>query len=129
MVADLTVRLEQAMGRIGELEARLKQSSVNSSKPPSADGLAKPAPKSLRGRSGRGPGRPAGQSGSTLEQVADPDVIVRHVPAVCGGCGGGLTGAGEISGARPQVFDIPEPGMGGTPHPIITVARGCGDPT
>ena len=33
MVAELTVRLEQAMGRIADLEARLKQSSSNSSRP------------------------------------------------------------------------------------------------
>ncbi|MET0520742.1 MAG: DUF6444 domain-containing protein [Jiangellaceae bacterium] len=56
-VAELTALLEQAFARIADLEARLKQSSSNSSKPPSSDGLAKPAPKSLRGRSGRGPGR------------------------------------------------------------------------
>ncbi|MGW4464748.1 DUF6444 domain-containing protein [Micromonospora sp. NPDC004704] len=64
MVADLTARLEKAMGRVAELEARLKQSSSNSSKPPSSDGLAKPSPKSLRPRSGQGPGRPKGQDGS-----------------------------------------------------------------
>ena len=33
MVVDLTARLEQAMGRIADLEARLKLSSSNSSKP------------------------------------------------------------------------------------------------
>ncbi|MFV2128369.1 DUF6444 domain-containing protein [Micromonospora sp. LOL_013] len=55
--AGLAVRLEQALTRIAELEDRLKQSSGNSSRPPSSDGLAKPAPKSLRGRSGRRPGR------------------------------------------------------------------------
>jgi Family of unknown function (DUF6444) len=32
-VAELTSLLEQAMGRITDLEARLKQSSSNSSKP------------------------------------------------------------------------------------------------
>jgi len=42
-VAELTGMLEQAMGRIADLEARLKLSSTNSSKPPSSDGLAKPA--------------------------------------------------------------------------------------
>ncbi|MBT8227263.1 MAG: hypothetical protein KJO75_17435 [Dactylosporangium sp.] len=84
MVADLTTRLEQAMGRIADLEARLKTSPANSSKPPSSDGLAKPAPKSLRSRSGRGPGRPKGQDGITLQRFADADVV-RHVPTVCAG--------------------------------------------
>ena len=129
MVADLTARLEQAMSRIADLEARLKQSSANSSKPPSADGLAKPVPKSLRGRSGRGPGRPAGQPGVTLEQVADPDVIVRHVPSVCGGCGDGLAGALEVGVARRQVFDVPDPKLVVTEHQIVTVACGCGHHT
>jgi transposase len=129
MVADLTVRLEQAMGRIAELEARLKQSSANSSKPPSSDGLVKPAPKSLRGRSGRGPGRPSGQPGVTLRQVADPDVVVRHVPSVCGGCGDDLADAVEVGVARRQVFDIPEPAVVVTEHQIVTVACGCGHHT
>ncbi|MEU0157239.1 DUF6444 domain-containing protein [Micromonospora fulviviridis] len=53
--AGLALRLAQALARITELEARLRQSSSNSSRPPSSDGLAKPAPKSLRGRSGRWP--------------------------------------------------------------------------
>lgn len=43
----------------------------------------KPAPKSLRPRSGQGPGRPKGQDGVTLERFADPDEVVRHLPAVC----------------------------------------------
>ncbi|GID26290.1 hypothetical protein Abr02nite_12730 [Paractinoplanes brasiliensis] len=107
MVVDLTARLEQAMSRIADLEGRLKQSSSNSSKPPSSDGLAKPAPKSLRGRSGRGPGRPSGQDGVTLERVADPDVVLRHVPAVCGGCGNGLAGAAEVGMAWRQVVEVP----------------------
>ncbi|MBM0239239.1 IS66 family transposase zinc-finger binding domain-containing protein [Micromonospora sp. ATA32] len=125
-VADLTVRLEWALARIGELEARLKQSSSNSSKPASSDGLAKPAPKSLRGRSGRRPGRPAGGDGVTLAQVADPDVVVRHEPAVCAGCGDSLAGAAEVGVARRQVFDIPEPKLQVTEHQIVTRACACG---
>lgn len=127
--ADLTARLEWAMARIGELEARLKQSSSNSSKPPSSDGLAKPAPKSLRSRSGRRPGRPAGGEGATLAQVADADVVVRHEPAVCGGCGGGLAGAVEVGVTRRQVFDIPEPKVRVTEHQIVTLACECGHHT
>jgi hypothetical protein len=129
LVADLTARLDTAMSRIADLEAQLKQSSKNSSRPPSADGLAKPAPKSLRGRSGRGPGRPAGQPGSTLEQVADPDVIVRHTPEVCAGCDNDLTGAPEVAVTRRQVFDIPQPHVVVTEHQIVTLVCACGHHT
>src|SRR4051794_41196738 len=46
-------RIVEQDARIAELERQLAASSRNSSKPPSSDGLDKPAPKSLRGRSGR----------------------------------------------------------------------------
>lgn len=127
--AELAARLEQALARIAELEARLGMSSKNSSKPPSSDGLVKPAPKSLRTRSGRGPGRPAGQPGTTLEQVADPDVIVRHVPDACGGCGSALAGAAEVVVSRRQVFDVPDPKVVVTEHQIVTMACRCGHRT
>ena len=129
MVADLTARLELAMGRIADLEARLKQSSSNSSKPPSSDGLAKPAPKSLRARSGRGPGRPKGQDGVTLQRVADPDVVVRHVPDVCSGCGNGLADGVEIDMAWRQVVDVPPVRPHVTEHQLITLACECGHHT
>ena len=51
--------------RVAELEAQLRTTSKNSSKPPSADGLGKPAPKSLRRGSGRKPGGQAGHRGQT----------------------------------------------------------------
>ena len=46
------------------LAAQVKSNSRDSSRPPSSDGLSRPAPKSLRGKSGRGPGRPKGQPGA-----------------------------------------------------------------
>ena len=128
-IVELEARLDASMTRIAGLQAQLKQSSRNSSKPPSADGLAKPAPKSLRGRSGRGPGRPAGQPGNTLEQVADPDVVVRHLPNACAGCDNDLAGAAEVAVTRRQVFDIPEPTVVVTEHQVVTLACVCGHRT
>lgn len=127
-VAELTALLEKALARVAELEARLKQSSANSSRPPSSDGLAKPSPKSLRRRSGQGPGRPKGQDGVTLERFADPEVV-RHVPAVCAGCGDSLTGADEVDMTWRQVVDVPPVTPQVTEHQMITLACRCGHHT
>ena len=72
----------QARERIAELEARLRQSPRNSSRPPSGEGLAKPPPRprSLRKKTGRKPGGQDGHEGSTLAQVARPGREVRHEP-------------------------------------------------
>ncbi len=93
--------------RIAELEQQVAATSRNSSKPPSSDGLAKPAPKSLRGKSGRKPGGQSGHRGQTLEQVADPDEVLRHEPSRCGGCGAGLARALEVGLARRLSLDPP----------------------
>ena len=95
--------------RVLELEERLGQSSRNSSKPPSSDGLAKPPPRvrSRRRRSGRKPGGQPGSEGHHLAQVAEPDQIVAYEPGRCGGCGGGLEGAELVGIERRQVFDLP----------------------
>src|SRR3954449_3403756 len=65
-------RIAEQDARIAELERQLAACSRNSSKPPSSDGLDKPAPKSLRGRSGRKPGGQPGREGRTLRQVSVP---------------------------------------------------------
>ena len=49
--------IEKLTVEIAELRARLDMNPRNSSKPPSGDGYAKPAPKSRRGRSGKNPGK------------------------------------------------------------------------
>jgi hypothetical protein len=86
--------LTEARERIAELEARLRQNPRNSSKPPSSEGLGKPAPRprSLRKKSGRKPGGQDGHKGTTLAQVARPDREARHEPGCCGRCGAGLAG-------------------------------------
>lgn len=73
-------------GTIQELTASLGQNSRNSSKPPSSDGLHKPAPKNTRVSSGKKPGGQVGHRGSHLIATAEPDEIVLHVPAACRGC-------------------------------------------
>jgi hypothetical protein len=65
----LREQLEVLRAEVAELRARLGASSRNSSKPPSADGLGRPVSRSLRGRSGRKPGRPKGQPGAPLAGV------------------------------------------------------------
>jgi transposase len=93
--AEIAVLREQLSGlqsQVADLAARVASNSRNSSKPPSSDGLAKPSPKSLRGKSGRKPGRPKGQPGATMPLTDHPDERV-HRPARCGCCGKSLKGA------------------------------------
>lgn len=95
------------VGRVAELEARLGKNSQNSSKPPSSDGLAKPAPKSLRKPSGRKPGKQQGGQGFRLQPRAVPDEVQTHVPTGCNGCGADLADAPVVGVETRQVFDLP----------------------
>jgi len=112
--------------QVADLAAQVKANSRNSSKPPSSDGLAKPAPKSLRGKSGRRPGRPKGQPGATMELSDHPDKKVRHRPARCGCCGKSLKNAPVTAVERRQVIDIPPVKAVTTEHQVLTVKCGCG---
>src|SRR5271156_1391973 len=96
--------------RIADLERRLGLNSSNSSKPPSSDGLKKPARvSSLRESSGKESGAQPGHEGQTLRQVAKADKVVDHHPPVCSGCGEALTPDPSADYAARQVFDLPEP--------------------
>lgn len=119
-------RIAELQARIAELERQVGATSRNSSKPPSSDGLGKPAPKSLRGKSGRKPGGQGGHRGKTLMQVADPDEVVRHEPVACQGCGAGLTRAPEVGLARRQVFDLPPISIRVTEHELASRRCRCG---
>jgi transposase len=123
--------LAQARERIAELEARLKQNPRNSSRPPSGEGLAKPAPRprSLRKKSGRKPGGQDGHKGTTLAQVARPDREIRHEPGCCGHCGAGLAGRPVTAVERRQVFDLQPARAEVTEHQLIERECGCGHRT
>jgi transposase len=126
LLAEQAAEIERLKARVAELEARLGANSRNSSKPPSSDGLAKPAPKSLRRKSGRKPGGQDGHPGRTLCQVTDPDEIVRHEPAWCGGCGRGLGRAPVAGVTRRQVFDLPPVHVQVVEHQLVAKRCGCG---
>jgi transposase len=128
-LAEARAELERARERIAELEARLKQNSRNSSRPPSSEGLAKPAPRSLRRKSGRRPGGQAGHEGTTLAQVAKPDREERHEQACCGRCGAGLAGRPVTGVERRQVFDLPPVKAEVTEHQLIERECRCGHRT
>src|SRR4051812_40870625 len=120
-IALLQARIAEQDAEIAELKRQLAASLRNSSKPPSSDGLDKPAPKSLRGRSGRKPGGQPGREGRTLRQVAVPDEVVAHEPAACRGCGGALTAEDRLAGMiRRQVFDIPKVAVGVVEYRLIS---------
>jgi transposase len=95
---------------IAELERRIGLNSSNSGKPPSSDGLKKPARvSSLRERSGKKPGGQKGHKGETLRQVTDPNEVVNHYPPACSMCGVGLNPKTSVGHSARQVFDLPQP--------------------
>jgi transposase len=93
--------------RVDKLEAQLAKNSTNSSKPPSSDGLKKPAPKSRREKGKRKPGGQPGHSGETLKMVDRPDAVVVHELRRCSHCDSDLSKVGVARIVKRQVFDIP----------------------
>jgi len=100
-IAELETENKALKIRVNELETQLRANSRNSSKPPSSDGLGKAPPRSLRRPSHRKPGGQPGHEGTTLDQVADPDQIIRHEPAGCGRCGSDLADAEQVGCSPP----------------------------
>jgi transposase len=122
--------VEALRAEVVELTRRLGQNSRNSSKPPSSDSpFVKPAPRSLRGKSGRKLGGQPGHPGSTLALVDKPDQRVRHEPGPCAGCGADLARAAEVGMERRQVFDLPPMRVRVTEHQLIARRCACGTTT
>src|SRR5882724_12388059 len=123
-VYTLFTALEQ---RVVALEARLNKDSHNSSKPPSSDGLGKkPAPRSLRKKTGRKQGGQKGHPGKTLTFSQTPDHSVPHVPACCEGCGASLETAEVVAEQRRQVVDLPPLVLEVIEHVAQTRRCACG---
>ena len=76
-IAALTARIE---------ELTHKKNSGNSSKPPSSERLNKPAPKSLRTKSGKSADGQPGHKGSGMKIDREPDKVIEHLPIQCEGC-------------------------------------------
>jgi len=109
-VSELQAANAALKARVAELERRLGKDSSNSSKPPSSDGLRKPARAERRAverAEGRRPGKQPGAPGAHLAQVAQPDEVVWHAPGRCGGCGADLADAPVVGVEARQVFDLP----------------------
>ncbi len=119
-------QLAALAAQVEELRRRLDKDSSTSSKPPSSDSPyeKKPRDRSLRGRSGRKPGRQPGAGSSTLRQSPDPGATVLCGPAACGCCGHDLAGEPVLgTPQKRQVFEASPP-----PPPAVTeyqVAAKC----
>ena len=115
----LEERVRDLLAQVRQLEDRLACHSTNSHQPPASDGLAKPAPRSLRQKTGRKPGGQPGHPGHTLQPVPKPDHALvhplEHCP--CGQCGGvSLLGQPVLAHERRQVFDLPALALSVTEH-------------
>ncbi len=93
--------------RLAHLEEQVRQSSQNSSRPPSSEGFGKakrPQRQGVKGGRGGQPGH-EGQSRDLYPMEACAEVI-DHVPSVCRGCGEALTGE-DRAPYRHQIVDLP----------------------
>jgi transposase len=93
---------------ITEIKERLNQDSHNSSKPPSSDGYKKPAPKSLRKKSGKKPGGQPGHTGHGLKPVGEIKETIKLEPENCPCCGNSLHDVEGKTRETRYVHEIPK---------------------
>ncbi len=108
---DLLLAMQQQLAEqralLQKLGDQLAKDSHNSSKPPSSDGLKKPAPRSLRQSGQRPLGGQPGHMGGTLRMVSEPARVETHPVTSCPHCQSDLSLVSAQRQEKRQVFEIP----------------------
>ena len=123
-------QIVQLSARVADLDARLNQHSLNSSKPPSSDPPSAP-PRPSRVPRGRKPGGQAGHPRHDRPEP-EPDQITttrHHYPSTCPTCGDDVTAHRHDACAIQiqYVWEVPLVSPQITAHPYHTVGcPGCG---
>ena len=129
-IKNLESELDRMRQENDKLRGLLLMNSLNSSKPPSSDGIKKPKtiPGSQRRSSGRKPGGQFGHPGSTLKARPNPDSIVHHPLSQCSGCRADLSTVAALGTENRQSFDLPPIQIRVTEHRAdVKICPCCGD--
>jgi transposase len=97
----------ELLRRVAQVEARLKQTSRNSSKPPSSE-PPRARPRPAKEPTGRQAGGQPGQEGHgrKLKPESEVDLLIEVRPERCGQCGAFLLGE-DAEPERQQVTELP----------------------